>query len=67
MKKTILIPIAFILMFISCKKDFTCECKAKGITDNYEISKMKKSDAEALCTKWSTTSYFKDGGSCILK
>lgn len=61
MKKQLLIATAFILLcFVSCKKDYTCECTSKvdGATigtTNTSIKATKKK-ASALCKSTEATS-----------
>jgi hypothetical protein len=63
-------PIAVALLIVagmtSCKKDYTCTCKATGKTDIViPISKAKKSDATKTCDAAKTT-YSVAGYSCSL-
>ncbi len=56
MKKLIYILFAFGILFISCKKNRTCECKnANGIYDAGEIETTKYK-AKKYCKDLSTTS-----------
>lgn len=55
-----------VLSFSSCKKEYTCTCKATGLTDIViNIPKEKKSDAESTCNQAQTT-YSVGGYSCTL-
>lgn len=63
-------PIAAIALlavtFTSCKKNYTCTCKASGKTDiSIPINKVKKSDATKTCDAAQTT-YSAIGYSCSL-
>lgn len=51
-----------VLSFTSCKKDYTCTCKANGLPDQVlSIQKAKKADAESACQtaqeQWSVAGY----------
>lgn len=42
------------MMFASCKKDYTCDCKLGGESVmKYEIKDAKKKDAEKACESYS--------------
>lgn len=63
-------PIAAIALlavaFTSCKKNYTCTCKASGKTDiTIPINKAKKADATKTCDAAQTT-YSVVGYSCSL-
>ena len=63
-------PIAVVAMlalaFTSCKKNYTCTCKATGKTDiAIPINKAKKSDATKTCDAAKTT-YSAAGYTCSL-
>ena len=51
----------------SCKKDYTCTCKAADgtVTASYQYPKMKKKDAESACNTWNTAAQI-SGGNCSL-
>ena len=52
MKKTLLIVGVLSLFFVSCKKDFVCECtaNANGVTSSATVNiKDTKKNAEELC------------------
>ena len=71
MKKSIALSGVFILLmlfvFSSCKKDWTCECSATGITSSSaEISKKTKKNAQDDCDALAA-SYKAAGGNCTLK
>ncbi len=61
MKKSTIILGAFILsvvVFSSCKKDYTCQCTYKDAfnsaqTISIEYKDVKKSDAKDACDNWS--------------
>jgi len=56
----------FAVAFTSCKKDYTCTCKATGKTDiTIPIAKAKKADAKKTCDAANTT-YSAVGYSCSL-
>ena len=55
-----------VFSFSSCKKDYTCTCKATGLQDVVlNINKAKKSDAKSTCDQ-ATTTYSAAGYSCEL-
>lgn len=50
MKKITLSLAAGLLLFASCKKDWTCTCTASGVSYNAATyTDTKKADAEASC------------------
>jgi hypothetical protein len=67
--------VAFVatLAFSSCKKDYTCSCTYKDITDqtatiDLEIKDAKKKDAEDACDALKATWALVDAGlTCELK
>ncbi len=68
MKKIAPIAIAVLVVagMTSCKKDYTCTCKASGKTDiTIPINKVKKADATKTCDAAQTT-YSTIGYSCSL-
>lgn len=51
--KKVLVAVAVVAFFASCKKDYTCTCEILGISTSvdYEgLSKSEADDAEAACT-----------------
>lgn len=64
MKKLIILPVAFAFMFVSCKKEYTCECTVDmtslgGTKTTASVdsgTKLSKKDAEAWCEE-STSGY----------
>lgn len=50
MKKVMLALAAGVLLFASCKKDWTCTCTSGGVSTTITIKDAKKSDASAACT-----------------
>ncbi len=67
MKKLVLAVAALgLISLTSCKKDYTCTCKASGKTDVViPIAKAKKDDATKVCDAAKTT-YSAAGYSCSL-
>ena len=62
MKKILLVAAVAGLSMVSCKRDYTCECKTTstfsgytGTTTSGSTGKMKKADAEASCNKGDAT------------
>lgn len=51
----------------SCKKDYTCTCKAAdgSTTASYTYPKVKKKDAQSACDTWNNA-VSATGGSCSL-
>lgn len=49
MKKVLLIAAVAAFAMTSCKKDYTCECKALGTTASAQIVDAKKKDAQKAC------------------
>jgi hypothetical protein len=54
MKTTLIILFISSLTFLSCKKDYTCNCDANGSipSETYTISAKKESDAKATCESY---------------
>lgn len=55
MKKILLIAAVAGLSMVSCKKEYTCECKYTGVvtgTVSEKFDKMKKKDAEKKCDEY---------------
>ncbi|MBX7203276.1 MAG: hypothetical protein IT240_10180 [Bacteroidia bacterium] len=49
MKKLVLVALVAGFL-VSCKKDYTCQCNAGGITlSNNSIGKLTKKDADKAC------------------
>ena len=67
MKKVLLAAVILggSLSFMSCKKDYTCECEILGVKAE-ETQKLKKKDAEEWCDESNTAAAIL-GGSCSLK
>lgn len=64
MKKIFLIPIVCFFFFLSCKKDYTCQCcesctNSNSTTCSEETSSMTEKDAKTWCEGQNTSS-----GSC---
>lgn len=65
MKKFLIISslALFAASFISCKKDYTCECTIAGVaSSSAPINKAKKDDAQTACDN-----YAFDDEICTLK
>lgn len=71
MKKIVIIFSIIGMLFISCKKEYTCTCTAtqthstNGFVDQWtEVHPMKvtKQDAENYCSKAEVTQELSDGG-----
>ncbi len=54
--KKVFIAVAAMAMFslASCKKEYTCACSFDGETEDFQLAKMKKGDAETACTAQET-------------
>jgi len=50
MKKIILVAVVSMLVLVSCKKDYTCDCVGNTGSVTYLIENSSKSDAEKGCT-----------------
>ncbi|MCB0819389.1 MAG: hypothetical protein KDC13_02110 [Bacteroidetes bacterium] len=51
--KKVLVAVAVVAFFASCKKDYTCTCEVLGISTTVDyngLSKSEADDAEAACT-----------------
>ena len=51
--KKVLVAVAVVAFFASCKKDYTCTCSVLGISTSADyngLSKSEADDAEAACT-----------------
>ncbi|MEX1188623.1 MAG: hypothetical protein WED33_05150 [Bacteroidia bacterium] len=51
--KKVLVAVAIVAFFASCKKDYTCTCTAFGIstsTDFNDLNSSDADDAETACT-----------------
>ncbi len=51
--KKVLVAVAVVAFFASCKKDYTCTCTAFGVSTSVDyngLSKSEADDAEAACT-----------------
>ena len=61
-KLVVLVPLVFagLVLFSSCKKDWTCECNVFGATIPITIEDSTKKDAKAECEDDSN-------GACKLK
>ncbi len=58
MNKTLFIIALLGIAFVSCKKQYTCECKYEGSisgTSSVLMEKMKKKDAEKKCDEGDET------------
>jgi hypothetical protein len=56
--KKVLLAVAVVAFFASCKKDYTCTCSILGTTTTVEYPDLNKSDADAAKTACTT------GGFC---
>jgi hypothetical protein len=51
--KKVLLAVAVVAFFASCKKDYTCTCTFLGTSETVDYNDLKKSEAEtaeASCT-----------------
>ncbi len=58
MKKGLILAGFALLLFTSCKKDYTCECYVSGssiVLETYQLKNMKEKDAEAKCDSYDGT------------
>jgi len=63
--KKVLVAVAVVAFFASCKKDYTCDCTIGGTTTKTPINDAKKSDATDACDALDVASKIA-GGSCTL-
>jgi general stress protein CsbA len=56
--KKVLVAVAVVAFFASCKKDYTCTCSIFGISTVVDYNGLNKSDADAAETDCTT------GGLC---
>ena len=67
MKKVILFAAASLFVLASCKKDYTCTCKANGTEATGTYNGAKKKDAEKACDDAETALKSQDSAaSCTL-
>jgi len=48
--KKVLLAVAVVAFFASCKKDYTCTCTGAGLSATVEYTGLNKSDADAAKT-----------------
>jgi hypothetical protein len=51
--KKVLVAVAVVAFFASCKKDYTCTCEVLGLSTSVDFEGLSKSEAddqEAACT-----------------
>lgn len=48
--KKILVAVAVVAFFASCKKDYTCTCDFAGVKTTTDFNGLSKSDADAAKT-----------------
>ena len=64
--KKVLVAVALVAFFASCKKDYVCTCSSPGDTDElFPIKDAKKSDAKDACSALNSLAII-GGGSCSL-
>jgi hypothetical protein len=64
--KKVLLAVAVVAFFASCKKDYVCTCSSPGETDElFQIKDAKKSDAKDACDTFNSLAII-GGGSCSL-
>jgi hypothetical protein len=63
--KKVLVAVAVVAFFASCKKDYTCDCTTAGVTESTPIKDAKKADAQDACDALGAI-YSLGGGSCEL-
>ena len=55
MMKKVLLAVAVVAFFASCKKDYTCTCTLLGTTTTTDFPGLNKSDADAAKTSCTST------------
>lgn len=63
--KKVLVAVAVVAFFASCKKDYSCDCTILGTTTKTAIKDAKKKDATDACDALDTSAKIL-GGSCTL-
>lgn len=64
--KKVLVAVALVAFFASCKKDYVCTCSSPGETDElFPIKDAKKSDAKDACNALNSLAIL-GGGSCSI-
>ena len=53
--KKVLLAVAVVAFFASCKKDYTCTCTLLGTTTTTDFPGLNKSDADAAKTSCTST------------
>jgi hypothetical protein len=71
MRKSVIIAVFFLFVFISCKKNYTCECIAPAgsivlSNESFQLNGYKKDNADEKC-KNRNMLYEYVGGTCELK
>ncbi len=55
--KKVLLAVAVVAFFASCKKDYTCTCAILGQTTTVDYPGLKKSDADVAKTSCTSTGF----------
>lgn len=56
----------FLILFVSCKKNYICECYYGGVNATYDLGKLKKKEAKSACEA-KGESIIAAGGTCEVK
>ncbi|MFM2285283.1 MAG: hypothetical protein RLZZ543_780 [Bacteroidota bacterium] len=57
--KKVLVAVAVVAFFASCKKDYTCTCEVLGVSTTVDYNDLNKSDADAAETACTASSICK--------
>ncbi|HPH83318.1 MAG TPA: hypothetical protein PL185_12130 [Flavobacteriales bacterium] len=54
--KKVLVAVAVVAFFASCKKDYTCTCEVLGVKTSVDYNGLSKSEAETAETACTSSS-----------